>query len=90
MQTLMSISELSPEPDLVKIVSAYLALQESRKVLKGTCPFHADGGSSLMVYASRNRFKCFGCGIEGGPAEFMVAVERSGGLTKPLQHLESA
>ena len=78
----MSISEVSPEPDLVKIVTSYLPLQESRKVLKGTCPFHADNGSSFMVYASRNHFKCFGCGIEGGPEEFLTAIEHYSPATR--------
>lgn len=86
----MSKSDPAPEPDLVQLISAYLPLQESRKVLKGTCPFHPDNGSSLMVYASRNQFKCFGCGIEGGPDEFMRAIGKSGISTKPLQRLESA
>jgi len=86
----MSISDVSPEPDLVKLISHYLPLQESRKVLKGTCPFHPDSGSSLMVYASRNQFKCFGCGIEGGPEEFRKAIQKTGLLTKPLRNLESA
>ena len=70
----MSISEVQPEPDLVQLVSSYLLLQSSRKVLKGICPFHPDTAHSLMVYASRNQFKCFGCGIEGGPEEFLAAI----------------
>lgn len=86
----MSINDPAPEPDLVQLISAYLPLQESRKVLKGTCPFHPDAGSSLMVYATHNQFKCFGCGIEGGPEEFMRAIGKSGISTKPLQCLESA
>jgi DNA primase len=76
MQTLMSISEVLPEPDLVQLISSYLPLQESRKVLKGPCPFHPDSNNSLMVYASRNQFKCFGCGIEGGPEEFLAAIQK--------------
>ena len=73
----MYISDDLPQQDLVKIVNAYLPLQESRKVLKGTCPFHSDAGTSLMVYPTRNYFKCFGCGQEGGPAEFTAAIERT-------------
>lgn len=76
MQTIMSIVEVSPETDLVQLIGNYLPLQASRKVLKGTCPFHPDGNNSLMVYASRNQFKCFGCGIEGGPAEFLAAIQK--------------
>lgn len=77
MQTIITMNDLSPEADLVKIISYYLPLQESRKVLKGPCPFHKDTGNSLMVYASRNHFKCFGCGKEGGPKDFMTAIEHT-------------
>jgi DNA primase len=79
MQTLIPINDISPQADIVKIISYYLLLQESRKVLKGTCPFHTDAGNSLMVYASRNHFKCFGCGKEGGPVDFIMMIE---GLTR--------
>lgn len=66
--------------DLVKIISAYLPLQESRKQLKGKCPFHPDTTTSLMVSAEKNIFKCFGCGRDGGPVEFIMLKE---GKTRP-------
>jgi DNA primase len=75
MQKLIPISEVSPVANLASIIGYYLPLHESRKVLKGRCPFHADAGQSLMVYATRNHFKCFGCGYEGGAVEFISAYE---------------
>jgi DNA primase len=65
----------NPQTDFVQLISAYVKLQEGRKVLKGNCPFHHDNAASFMVYPSKNIFKCFGCGLEGGPAEFSKAIE---------------
>jgi DNA primase len=61
--------------DLVKIVTGYVKLQGNHKVLKGACPFHQDSQNSLMVSIEKNIFKCFGCGQEGGPIEFIMAIE---------------
>ncbi|AMR33427.1 hypothetical protein A0256_19375 [Mucilaginibacter sp. PAMC 26640] len=63
------------QANLVSIVSKYILLEESRKNLKGRCPFHKDNSTSLMVSDKKNFFKCFGCGKEGGPVEFMMLIE---------------
>lgn len=63
------------QANLVAIVSKYVLLQNSRKNLKGRCPFHKDHATSLMVSEKKNIFKCFGCGKEGGPVEFMMLIE---------------
>lgn len=61
--------------DLVSIVSKYILLAESRKNLKGRCPFHPDQGTSFMLSPEKNIFKCFGCGKDGGPIEFIMYME---------------
>lgn len=61
--------------NLVEIVSKHVLLQQSRKALKGRCPFHKDETTSLMVIPASNVFKCFGCGVEGGPIEFLMHLE---------------
>jgi DNA primase len=43
--------------------------------MKGNCPFYDDSSGSFMVYPSKEFFKCFGCGVEGGAAEFEKAVK---------------
>jgi DNA primase len=63
------------QADLVRIVSKYVLLEESRRHLKGRCPFHKDQATSLMVYAEKNLYQCFGCGNGGGPVEFVMAIE---------------
>lgn len=62
--------------DLVSLIGQFLQLSPGRKANKGTCPFHDDPGQSLMVSPDKNIFKCFGCGAEGGPVEFMMAAKK--------------
>jgi DNA primase len=60
---------------IVELIAAYVPLEETRNGnFKGPCPFHTDHLSSLFVSPSKNIFKCFGCGIEGGPEEFITAA----------------
>lgn len=61
--------------DLVEIASKHILLQQSRKALKGRCPFHNDETTSLMIIAQSNYFKCMGCGAEGGPVEFLMLID---------------
>jgi DNA primase len=62
-------------PDLVKLAANYVKLTESRRSFRAQCPFHNDSAQSLLISPEKNIFKCFGCGIEGGPAEFINAIE---------------
>jgi DNA primase len=63
------------QADLVRIISIYILLEESRRNLRGRCPFHADQATSLMVSPEKNIFQCFGCGKGGGPVDFIMAIE---------------
>jgi DNA primase len=71
-----SASFIQSKANIVQIITAYVPLTESRLILKGHCPFHPDDMNSFMVSPAKNIFKCFGCGKEGGPIEFIMAIER--------------
>lgn len=71
----MSLSLIQSKADLAKIISKHIVLREGRKALRGNCPFHADQSDSFMVSPEKNVFKCFGCGKEGGPVEFVMWIE---------------
>ncbi|SFT22729.1 CHC2 zinc finger domain-containing protein [Mucilaginibacter polytrichastri] len=62
--------------DIVTVVSSYLTLQNSHRALKGVCPFHDDQGLSLRISPQNNIFRCFGCGKDGGPIEFVMEIEK--------------
>jgi DNA primase len=65
-----------PTSDLVTLAASYIPLTASRRSYRGKCPFHDDAGESLLISPDKNIFKCFGCGKEGGPAEFSRAMEQ--------------
>lgn len=70
-----NIKLIQSKANLVKIISAHVPLTASRLVLKGNCPFHSDSSNAFMVSPAKNIFKCFGCGKEGGPIEFIMVFE---------------
>jgi DNA primase len=64
--------------DLVTLAANYITLKESRRTFRGNCPFHQDKTGSLMISPEKNIFKCFGCGKEGGPDEFISGMAALG------------
>ncbi|RVU02873.1 hypothetical protein EOD41_02750 [Mucilaginibacter limnophilus] len=69
------IARIQNETDLAALIQNYIPLQEGRKALKGNCPLH-DDNLSFMVMPAKNVFKCFGCGTEGGPIEFLSLITK--------------
>jgi DNA primase len=63
-----------PSADLVYLVGTYISLTETRRGFRGKCPFHAEVAESLLISAEKSFFKCFVCGMEGGPEEFKPAI----------------
>ena len=52
--------------------AAGIELKRSGKDLLGRCPFHADDTASLVVTPAKNLWHCFGCGIGGGPIDWVM------------------
>jgi len=65
----------TPQTEFVQLIATYVRLEEGSKILKGNCPFHNDTAASFIVYPSKEIFKCFGFGLEGGAAEFAKAIQ---------------
>jgi DNA primase len=42
----------------------------------GLCPFHEERNASFTVYAHRQRFRCFGCGLHGDVLDFVRLHEQ--------------
>ena len=65
--------------DVASIVDVIADFYELRK--RGTnyeclCPFHQDRDlGSFKVSPTRNIYKCFSCGAEGGPVDFLMSHE---------------
>ncbi|HQW21211.1 MAG TPA: CHC2 zinc finger domain-containing protein [Rhodocyclaceae bacterium] len=49
-----------------------LPSKKSGKDFVCQCPFHADDTASLVVTPAKNLWHCFGCGIGGGPIDWVI------------------
>ena len=72
----------SPEPEIERLKSEVsverlvgasgIELKKSGKDWVGRCPFHEDDTASLVVTPAKNLWHCFGCGIGGGPIDWVI------------------
>ena len=54
------------------VASSGITLQKTGKDFIGCCPFHTDDTASLVVTPTKNLWHCFGCGIGGGPIDWVI------------------
>ena len=67
------IERLKSEVSVERLVeSSGIALKKAGKDLLGRCPFHEDDTASLVVTPGKNLWHCFGCGIGGGPIDWVI------------------
>lgn len=67
------IEQLKNEVSVERLVeSSGVALKKSGKDRLGRCPFHEDGEPSLVVTPAKNLWHCFGCGVGGGPIDWVI------------------
>ena len=61
--------------DIVDVIGGYLSLKKRGDNFLGLCPFHNERTPSFSVSASRQMFKCFGCGKAGNVISFIMQIE---------------
>ena len=67
------IERLKNEVSVERLVEASgIELKKSGKDWLGRCPFHEDNTASLVVTPVKNLWHCFGCGIGGGPLDWVM------------------
>ena len=67
------IERLKSEISVERLVEASgIELKKSGKDWLGKCPFHEDDTASLVVTPAKNLWHCFGCGIGGGPIDWVM------------------
>ena len=67
------IERLKNEISVERLIeSAGIALVKAGKDKIGKCPFHQDDSPSLVVTPIKNLWHCFGCGIGGGPIDWVM------------------
>ena len=70
------LERLKNEVSVQRLVEdAGIELKKAGKDLLGRCPFHADETASLVVTATKNLWHCFGCGIGGGPIDWVMKLK---------------
>jgi len=67
------IERLKNEVSVERLVEASgIELKKSGKDWLGKCPFHEDDTASLVITPPKNLWHCFGCGIGGGPIDWVM------------------
>ena len=71
-----TIDEVQRVSNVYDIISDYLSLKKTGSVYVALCPFHNERTPSFVVSATKNIFKCFGCGISGNAIKFVMEYEK--------------
>jgi DNA primase catalytic core len=67
------IERLKAEVSVERLVEASgIELKRGGKDMLGRCPFHEDNTASLVVTPGKNLWHCFGCGVGGGPIDWVM------------------
>ena len=67
------LERLKNEVSVERLVEASgIELKHSGKDWLGRCPFHEDETASLVVTPAKNLWHCFGCGLGGGPIDWVM------------------
>ena len=67
------IERLKEAVPVTRLVEASgIELKKGGKDMLGRCPFHEDDTASLVVTPARNLWHCFGCGVGGGPIDWVM------------------
>ena len=69
----IEIERLKAEVSVERLVEASgIELKRGGKDMLGRCPFHEDDTASLVVTPGKNLWHCFGCGVGGGPIDWVM------------------
>jgi DNA primase len=67
------LERLKNEVSVQRLVEASgVELKRGGKDWLGRCPFHEDDTASLVITPAKNLWHCFGCGIGGGPIDWVM------------------
>lgn len=72
-----TIQRVKDSANIVDVISDFYELRKDGVNYQCLCPFHDDRHlGSFKVSPRRNIFKCFGCGEQGGPIDFLMLHEK--------------
>jgi DNA primase len=71
-----TIQQILSRIDIVEIVGTFIKLKKRGTNYLGLCPFHNEKSPSFTVSASKEIYKCFGCGKSGNSISFLMEAEK--------------
>lgn len=69
------VARIKDAVDIVDLVGRYVQLRRAGTAWKACCPFHNEKTPSFHVNPARQSFHCFGCGVGGDAARFLMMYE---------------
>ena len=66
------VDQVQQATDIVDLIGQYVSIRKRGRDHVGLCPFHQEKTPSFTVSASKQIFKCFGCGAGGGVFQFLM------------------
>ena len=69
------IEQIKSRIDIVAFIGEYITTKPAGSNFKALCPFHNEKNPSFMISASKQIFKCFGCGKSGDIFTFLEEYE---------------
>ena len=72
-------NEILPRLDAEEFYGNWSALKPVGKELRGLCPLHEEKTGSFYVRPALKTFHCFGCGVGGGPVQFLHQIKGGSG-----------
>jgi DNA primase len=75
-----TVQQIIHAADIVDVVNDYVSLKKRGANMTACCPFHSEKTPSFYVSASKQIYKCFGCGKGGDAVRFVMELD---GLSYP-------
>ncbi|MCR6720658.1 MAG: DNA primase [Chitinophagaceae bacterium] len=71
-----TIQQILSRIDIVEVIGGFVKLKKRGANYIGLCPFHNEKSPSFSVSASKEIYKCFGCGKSGNTISFLMEHEK--------------
>ena len=69
-------TKIKEAASIVDVIGDFYELRKKGRNYECLCPFHQDRDlGSFKVSPTKNIYKCFSCGAEGGPVDFLMSHE---------------